>query len=67
MTQPRTVTEIAHYLGGTVQGDTLRGQWTQENAAGHFAFRLSADGRSFRGSWGRGAADSDGGPWEGTR
>jgi hypothetical protein len=54
-------------LSGTLQGNTLRGQWTQENATGHFVFQLSADGQSFRGSWGRGAADNDGGPWEGTR
>lgn len=54
-------------IEGQLQGQVLRGTWVQDNARGHFVFRLSPDGRSFEGRWGRGAADSDGGEWKGAR
>ena len=69
--QAGRVTGSYDYKGGRIDGElsgnTLRGRWMQDNASGHFVFHLSADGSRFDGSWGRGAADSDGGPWRGTR
>lgn len=67
----RQVTGRYDYRGGRIEGlldgQVLRGTWIQDNARGHFVFHLSPDGRSFQGRWGRGAADSDGGEWRGSR
>lgn len=54
-------------IEGVIEGNTMRGRWVQDNAQGGFIFRLSPDGRSFDGRWGRGASETDGGPWAGRR
>lgn len=54
-------------IEGMVEGNTVRGRWVQDNAEGRFIFRLGPDGKTFEGSWGRGASESDGGPWSGRR
>ncbi len=53
-------------IEGTVQGAEFRGSWVQANGRGRFVFKLSADGRSFTGTWGYGDSTTDGG-WSGTR
>jgi hypothetical protein len=39
-------------LTGTLQGKTLRGNWTQSNNSGWFIFVLNDDSNSFSGEWG---------------
>jgi MscS family membrane protein len=53
-------------LSGTVQGNTVKGTFTEASGKGLFSFILSDDGNGFTGSWG----PQDGtksGTWNGTR
>ena len=53
---------------GAVAGSVLTGTWTgTANDSGGFVLKFSADGKSFKGTWGMGASKIDGGPWAGTR
>ena len=45
----------------------LEGYWMQNDGTGWFRFKLSDDGQSFYGEWGRGADKSIEGYWNGTR
>lgn len=55
-------------LTGTAKGGVLTGTWVEPTDRGTFTFRLSADGRSFTGSWKETHPDPrQGGSWNGTR
>ncbi len=55
-------------LSGTVNGNVLSGTWVESDDQGTFTFTLSADGRSFDGSWKETSPDpSQSGGWDGTR
>jgi hypothetical protein len=53
-------------LTGTVQGNTLKGTFTEASGNGSFIFVLSDDGTGFTGSWGP-QDGSKSGTWNGTR
>ena len=55
-------------LHGAVRGSKLTFEWIGDNGErGKGVFVLSDDGAGFVGTWGSGASDSNGGPWNGTR
>lgn len=55
-------------LQGSVEGRKLSFEWIGDNGEqGKGVFVLSDDGTSFVGTWGSGASDSNGGPWNGAR
>jgi hypothetical protein len=55
-------------LKGVVKGNTLIYAWYNKNGdKGRGVFRISADGNSFTGTWGRRNSTTDGGPWNGKR
>ena len=55
-------------LSGVVKGNVLSFTWTGDNnEVGKGVFILSADGQSFKGTWGGGGSETDGGQWNGTR
>jgi hypothetical protein len=49
-------------LDGTLDGDTLRFTWVEDDGAGHGVFQVMPDG-SMQGTWGIGDSETDGGPW----
>ena len=55
---------------GDAQGADLLVVWTDEpggSGSGRAHFTMAPDGRSFRGTWGRGQSETDGGEWSGAR
>lgn len=55
-------------LKGAVDGNEADVTWTQTNGEhGKALFTLSADGSSFKGTWGSGSSHTNGGSWNGTR
>lgn len=55
-------------LQGTVSGNKLTGTWVESDDKGTFTFTLSADGKSFKGSWKETEPDpGQGGGWDGTK
>jgi hypothetical protein len=57
---------VAGTLAGTVSGRTFAFEWKESAATGLGRFTLSADGRSFEGTW-RIGKDGEEKPWNGTR
>jgi hypothetical protein len=53
-------------LTGTVDGNTVKGTFTEASGKGLFSFVLSDDGTRFTGSWGP-QDGSNSGTWSGTR
>jgi hypothetical protein len=51
---------------GTLAGNVLTGNWLGTGDGGAFVLTFSADGKSFKGTWGMERSKSDGGPWTGT-
>lgn len=63
-----TYSHDAGSLKGTVTGNTLKGTWVESDDKGTFTFTLSADGKSFKGSWQETEPDpGQGGGWDGTK
>jgi hypothetical protein len=64
-----TYTHADGKLEGTVTGNVLRFQWTQNNGKGAGYFVLSDDGKKFEGYWSYtdNPDDKSGGGWTGTR
>jgi MscS family membrane protein len=55
-------------INGNVQGNVLKGTWTDKSGNGYVKFTLSSDGHSFKGNWGRSKGDGNaGGEWNGWR
>lgn len=55
-------------LAGRLQGNLLVGRWTDPTSSGGFRLVISADGRSFTGTWGATVDSVDsGGEWSGRR
>lgn len=55
-------------LTGTVTGNVLKGTWVESDDKGTFTFTLSADGKSFKGSWKETEPDpGQGGGWDGKK
>lgn len=55
-------------INGTVSGNTLTGTWVETDDRGTFSFTLSADGKSFSGSWKETSPNpNQGGSWNGSR
>ncbi|HBV97151.1 MAG TPA: hypothetical protein DEF36_08900 [Desulfotomaculum sp.] len=55
-------------INGTVTGNMLTGTWAETDDRGTFTFTLSADGKSFSGSWKETSPDpNQGGGWDGSR
>lgn len=55
-------------LTGIVTGNTLKGTWVESDDKGTFVFTLSADGKSFTGSWQETEPDpNQGGGWNGKK
>jgi len=53
---------------GKVDGKRLNFTWTQTNGEwGRGYFELANDGRSFKGRWGGGNSNNNGGSWDGTK
>lgn len=54
---------------GQIAGKVLAGSWrgSAPGDSGSFVLHLSADGRSFTGTWGTGTSRNNGGPWVGAR
>ena len=52
---------------GTLAGNVLTGNWIGTGDGGAFVLTFSADGKSFKGTWGMDRSKTDGGPWTGTR
>jgi len=52
---------------GTLAGSVLTGNWIGTGDGGAFVLTFSADGKSFKGTWGMERSKTDGGPWTGTR
>ena len=52
---------------GTLAGNVLTGNWIGTGDSGAFVLTFSADGKSFKGTWGMERSRTDGGPWTGTR
>jgi hypothetical protein len=68
-----TYTHDSGKITGTVSGNKLTGTWSESpsysapNDAGDISFTLSADGKSFTGSWRYGSSGSWSGGWNGTK
>jgi hypothetical protein len=55
-------------LEGELEGDVLKLTWRQTNSEhGKAKFTLKEGGESFKGTWGKNASSTDGGPWSGQR
>jgi MscS family membrane protein len=55
-------------INGSVSGNVLSGNWTENDGNGVVKFTLSDDGRSFKGRWSRHSGEGEpGGLWNGNK
>jgi hypothetical protein len=62
---------VSGYFTANAENNTMRITWTErrsgEHKSGKAIWRMSPDGTSFAGMWGKGNSATDGGRWEGRK